>query len=84
MTDHIHHIGAFAAKTHLSDLLRRAEGGEEFVIERRGRPVARLVPYVPDAAEPTLQDIVSAMQALRDHVTGPVSIRELIDEGRRI
>lgn len=32
------------AKTHLSDLVRRAEDGEEIVIERRGTPVARLVP----------------------------------------
>jgi prevent-host-death family protein len=38
--------GAFAAKTHLSDLLERAEAGEEIVITRRGKPVAKLVPVV--------------------------------------
>jgi prevent-host-death family protein len=32
------------AKTRLSDLLARAERGEEIVIARAGRPVARLVP----------------------------------------
>jgi len=83
MNDHIHHIGAFDAKTHLSDLLRRAEGGEEFVIERRGRPVARLIPYQPDAREPTLQEVVSSMQEVRAEITAPVPIRELIEEGRR-
>jgi prevent-host-death family protein len=31
------------AKTRLSDLLARAERGEEIVIARAGRPVARLV-----------------------------------------
>ena len=31
------------AKTHLSRLLARAEAGEEIVIARRGKPVARLV-----------------------------------------
>jgi prevent-host-death family protein len=33
------------AKTHLSRLVERVEGGEEIVIARGGRPVARLVPY---------------------------------------
>ena len=32
------------AKTHLSRLLRRVEAGEEFVILRGRKPVARLVP----------------------------------------
>jgi prevent-host-death family protein len=36
------------AKTRLSDLLVRSERGEEIVIARAGRPVARLVP-VEDA-----------------------------------
>ncbi len=31
------------AKTHLSRLVQRVENGEEFVISRAGRPVARLV-----------------------------------------
>ena len=32
------------AKTRLSDLLARSERGEEIIIARSGRPVARLVP----------------------------------------
>ncbi len=32
-----------AAKTHFSRLVERAEAGEEIVIARDGRPVARLV-----------------------------------------
>ena len=35
------------AKTHLSALLARVEAGEEIVIARGDRPVARLVPVVP-------------------------------------
>lgn len=34
------------AKTHLSRLLDQVEKGEEVIIGRAGRPVARLVPYV--------------------------------------
>jgi prevent-host-death family protein len=33
------------AKTHLSRLIERVETGEEIVIARAGRPVARLVPF---------------------------------------
>lgn len=38
-------INVHAAKTHLSRLLERVEAGEEVVIGRAGRPIARLVPY---------------------------------------
>lgn len=36
------------AKTHLSRLLERARLGEEIVIAKAGRPVAKLVPIVPE------------------------------------
>jgi prevent-host-death family protein len=39
-------VNVHAAKTHLSRLLERAEAGEEIVIARAGRPIARLVPYI--------------------------------------
>jgi prevent-host-death family protein len=41
-TVNVHH-----AKTHLSKLLERVAAGEEVVIARAGRPVARLVPINP-------------------------------------
>jgi prevent-host-death family protein len=37
-------IGMHEAKTQLSKLVERVEGGEEIVITRRGEPAARLVP----------------------------------------
>ena len=37
-------IGLFEAKTHLSELVARAERGEEVIITRHQRPVAKLVP----------------------------------------
>ncbi len=39
-------VNIHQAKTHLSRLVELVEGGEEVVIARAGRPVARLVPYV--------------------------------------
>jgi prevent-host-death family protein len=37
-------VNIHEAKTHLSRLVQRVEAGEELVIARAGRPVARLVP----------------------------------------
>ena len=41
-------VNIHAAKTHLSRLVERAEQGEETIIARNGRPVARLVPYAEE------------------------------------
>jgi prevent-host-death family protein len=40
-------VNVHEAKTHLSRLLLRVAGGEEIVIARAGKPVARLVPIDP-------------------------------------
>lgn len=76
-------IGAFDAKTHLAELLDRVEQGEELVITRRGRAVARLVP--PEgAAQSRATAAVSQLRALRRGVTlGGLDWRELRDTGRR-
>jgi len=43
-------VNVHEAKTHLSRLLERVEQGEEIVIARNGKPVARLVPDTPPPA----------------------------------
>ena len=40
-------VNVHEAKTHLSRLLERVESGEEIVIARAGKPIARLVPLGP-------------------------------------
>jgi prevent-host-death family protein len=73
-------IGAFEAKTNLSALLQRVAGGEEIVITRRGKAIARLVP----AAERPADDPVADLKALRTGCTlGGLDWRQLRDEGRR-
>ena len=44
---HLDTVNVHEAKTHLSRLLERVERGEEIVIARAGKPVARLVPAEP-------------------------------------
>ncbi len=41
-------VNVHAAKTNLSRLLTQVEAGQEIVIARAGRPVARLVPFVEE------------------------------------
>jgi len=43
-------VNVHDAKTNLSKLLARVEAGEEIVIARAGKPVARLVPVAPEKA----------------------------------
>lgn len=78
-------IGAFEAKNTLGALLDLVERGEEVVITRRGRPVARLVRAAanPDRAE--ARRAAADIMAMRQGVTlGPeLTIKQLIDEGRQ-
>jgi prevent-host-death family protein len=59
-------IGAFEAKNKFSWLLDRVEQGEEIVITRHGRPVARLVPI---KAEVDHSQAHAALQRMRDRAT---------------
>ncbi|MCG8505069.1 MAG: type II toxin-antitoxin system prevent-host-death family antitoxin [Sphingomonadales bacterium] len=76
-------IGAFEAKTKLSELLRRVEEGESFRVTRHGRPVAILSPASP-SPKMTPEEAVRRIRELRKgNILGPdVTIRELIEEGR--
>ncbi len=76
-------IGAYEAKTHLPRLLDEVEKGERITITKHGRPVAVLVP--PTSAQAV--DVEAVMERMREFREGNnlrgLSIRELIDEGRR-
>jgi prevent-host-death family protein len=45
-------VNIHEAKTHLSRFIDQAAAGEEIVIARAGKPVARLVALAPDQARP--------------------------------
>ena len=44
-------VGMHEAKTNFSKLVKQAEAGQEIVVANFGRPVARIVPYEPPAAD---------------------------------
>jgi prevent-host-death family protein len=81
-------IGAYDAKTRLSELLDRVEKGEQIVITRRGKPVARLVPEGHNdkrEALAALDRITARRKALAARGVGitQAEIRALREEGRR-
>ena len=77
-------IGAFEAKTHLAALLDRVAKGERITITRHGIPAALLVPVAEGEAKLSHKEIVAGMRALRQRVKpGKMSVREMVNEGRR-
>jgi prevent-host-death family protein len=76
-------VGAYEAKTHLPQLLEEVEAGQTITITKHGRPVARLVPPVRnDRPEP--EEVVAWLRQARQGVRlEGLSLRELIEEGRR-
>jgi prevent-host-death family protein len=76
-------VGAFEAKTHLSTLLDRVGDGEEVIITKHGKPVARLVSAARvDRAR--VNDAFEKLKLLRKQTTlGGLSWQALRDTGRR-
>ena len=79
-------IGLFEAKTHLSELVARAEQGEEVIITRHNKPVAKIVPIDAQAGDARVrhEQAVHDLLAFRKrYPLGKISVRSLIDEGRK-
>ena len=78
-------IGIFEAKNRLSELIERVTRGEEIVITRRGTQVARLMPPEAPNAQDEARALAERIRRTRagQPLGGAVSLRELIDEGRR-
>lgn len=80
-------VGAFEAKNTLGSLLDRVENGEEIVITRHGKPVARLVPnnvrIGREQAQAALDRIRERARRLGAGKFDWEEVKALRDEGRR-
>ena len=76
-------VSAFEAKTRLSELLRETERGRSFVIRRRGKAVAQLIPPMKEEQALDLKRLLASFREIRKRIPGTLKIRELIEEGRR-
>jgi prevent-host-death family protein len=83
-------VSAFEAKTHFGSILDRVAGGEEIVITRHDKAVARIVPE-GGASRESIREAVAGLRATRTRMAGrkgfrplsDVAIRAAINEGRR-
>jgi len=75
-------VGVYDAKTHLARLLDEVEHGETITITRHGKPVAKLVPITPRRKDVS-EVIEEILEARKGRTLGDVTVRELIDEGRK-
>ncbi|MGA8695153.1 MAG: type II toxin-antitoxin system prevent-host-death family antitoxin [Xanthobacteraceae bacterium] len=77
-------VGAFEAKSRLGQLLDWVEAGEEVVITRRGKVVARLVPPSTAFDRERSRRAAQKIREMRKGVTlSGLRIKDLIDEGRQ-
>lgn len=75
-------ISAFDAKTHLSKLLEFTSQGREFIITKRGKPVARLIP-AEGLESNELNEGLNLAREFRMKINKPVAIISLRDKGRK-
>ena len=76
-------VGAFEAKTNLSALLERVARGEEVLITRHGKAIARLVPAEAIDRARVDQTIARLKEARTGVTLGGLDWKALRDEGRR-
>ena len=77
-------IGAFEAKNKLGTLLDWVENGEEVVITRRGKAIARLVPNTTGFDREKAKQAAANILARSVGATlGGLKIKDLVNEGRR-
>ena len=75
-------VGAYEAKTHLSQLLERVAGGEWITITKHGQPVAVLKP-VSDREQRALSEVIADLRRFRrGHALEGDTVREMIEDGR--
>ena len=80
----MHTVGVFEAKNRLTALLDEVEEGGEVLITRRGKPVARLVRAEPGFDRTKARRAADGLRAAsKGQTLGGVSLKELINEGRR-
>jgi len=77
-------IGAFEAKTHFSQILEKIEMGEEYIITKRGKAVAKIIPF--GDRKISRKEAINSLREMRKLYRGnpgDFCIREAIEDGRK-
>ncbi|MDR1453869.1 MAG: type II toxin-antitoxin system prevent-host-death family antitoxin [Candidatus Margulisbacteria bacterium] len=73
-------IGAFEAKTHFSQILEDVQSGQDYIVTKRGRPVAKIVPLVDKT--PDRQEVIKELFAIGRQARKPYTLRSLLADIR--
>jgi prevent-host-death family protein len=76
-------VGAYEAKTHLSQLLDRVSKGESITITRHGVPLTILQPFDADINMDVRSAIEELLKFRNKNKLNGLCVREMIEEGRR-
>ena len=80
----MHVVGVFEAKNRLTSLLDEVQQGQEVMITRHGKPVARLVPAEAGFDRARARRAIDGLKdAGKGLSLGGASIRDLIEDGRK-
>ncbi len=81
-------VGAFEVKAHFGELLGKVGHGASYMITKRGKPVAALIP-VAELQEKPSKDLMTEVRELRARIQErygaeeEMTLKEMIEEGRR-
>lgn len=74
-------IGTFEAKTHFSEIIDKVQNGNDYIITKRGKPVARIIPFVEESQK--RKDIVNKLFQYQKTSDKSFDIKKAIKSGRK-
>lgn len=78
MTTHI--VSTHEAKTRLSELIREAEEGQDVIVARNGRPVAKIIPWPPSRPNRTLGSWAGRVEYRSDVIGSDDEVNAMFEE----
>ena len=74
-------IGTFEAKTHFSEIIDEVQKGKNYTITKRGKPVARIIPFIQEAHQ--RKDIIEQLFSYQKTSNEKFDIKNAIKSGRK-
>ncbi|MCL2294836.1 MAG: type II toxin-antitoxin system prevent-host-death family antitoxin [Spirochaetes bacterium] len=78
-------VGAFEAKTRFSQILEDVQQGVDYIITKRGKPVAKIIPF-QEEPKMTFKEAIAELEKFKKLYRGKpgsFNIREAIEDGRK-
>jgi prevent-host-death family protein len=75
-------IGTFEAKTHFSEIIEEVQKGKDFIITKRGKPVAKIIPLFEKDIN-NRKEIINLLFNYQNISNDKFNIKESINLGRK-